>query len=72
MVDWLAARFEAVRRAVPGAFSNGSDGGSEALGGGEAFGGLMAPRETAERLIRFATAEELKRAGRRPAWFEGS
>ena len=39
--------------------------------GGEVFGGLMAPRETAERLIRFATSEEQKKAGRRPAWFEG-
>ena len=39
--------------------------------GSETFRGLMAPRETAERLIRFATAEESKKAGRRPAWFEG-
>ena len=39
--------------------------------GGDVFRGLMAPRETAERLIRFATAEEQRRAGRRPAWFEG-
>jgi hypothetical protein len=39
--------------------------------GADVFRGLMAPRETAERLIRFATAEETKRAGRRPAWFEG-
>ena len=40
--------------------------------GGEVFGGLTAPRETAERLIRFATAEEGKKAGRRPAWYEGT
>ena len=60
---------------MPVAGNGGGDGGSYATLnltiGGEVFGGLMAPRETAERLIRFATAEEGKKAGRRPAWFEG-
>lgn len=55
--------------------SNGGSGGAYATVnltiGSEAFRGLMVPRETAERLIRFATAEESKKAGRRPAWFEG-
>ena len=59
---------------TPGAAS-GSGGGAATINlsiGGELFGGLTAPRETAERLIRFATTEEVKKAGRRPAWFEGS
>ncbi len=37
--------------------------------GGETFAGLMAPRDVADRLIRFTTAEQLRSAGRRPAWF---
>lgn len=40
--------------------------------GGEVFGGLMAPRETAERLIRFAMTEDMKSAGRRPGWYRDS
>lgn len=39
--------------------------------GGESFGGLMAPRETADRLVRFALQEETKSAGRRPGWYRG-
>jgi hypothetical protein len=72
------------RRLVPGFASGGlvslpGDAGGGGGGyatvnltiGSEVFRGLTAPRETAERLIRFATAEESKKAGRRPAWFEG-
>ena len=60
--------------AVP-AGAAGGDGAYATLNlsiGGELFAGLTAPRETAERLIRFATAEEVKSAGRRPAWYGGS
>ena len=73
------------RRLVPGFASGGlvslpGDAGGDGGGGyatvnltigSEVFRGLTAPRETAERLIRFATSEESKKAGRRPAWFEG-
>ncbi len=40
--------------------------------GGESFAGLMAPRETAERLVRFALHEQAKSAGRRPGWYGGA
>ena len=74
------------RRLVPGFASGGlvslpadaggrkGDGGYATVNltiGSEVFRGLTAPRETAKRLIRFATTEESKKAGRRPAWFEG-
>lgn len=66
---------------VPGPLPAFADGGAAAGGGphatlnlsigGETFRGLMAPRETADRLIRFATSEEVKSAGRRPGWYRG-
>jgi hypothetical protein len=59
---------------MPSASAGDSGGGNATVNltiGNEVFRGLTAPRETAERLIRFATAEETKKAGRRPAWFEG-
>ena len=76
-------RMSMPRRLVPGFASGGlvsampsaaGGGGGTTLNltiGSEVFRGLTAPRETAERLIRFATTEESKKAGRRPAWFEG-
>ena len=40
--------------------------------GGQTFAGLMAPRQTAEQLLRFARTEEVKSAGRRPNWYGGT
>ena len=36
--------------------------------GGETFGGMMAPRDVADRLVRFAMGEQVRSAGRVPGW----
>lgn len=37
--------------------------------GNETFRGLMAPQETADRLVRHATSQQIKSAGRKPGWY---
>lgn len=38
---------------------------------GEAFEGLMAPRQVADKLIRFALNDQVKSGGRKPNWYRG-
>lgn len=37
--------------------------------GGESFQDLLAPREVADRLIRFAMSEQVRSGGRKPGWY---
>lgn len=39
--------------------------------GGETFAGLLAPEDVAEKLIRFATNQQSRLIGRKPAWYGG-
>lgn len=38
--------------------------------GDETFPGLMAPRDTAFQLVRYAQSEKIRRAGKRPGWWK--
>lgn len=38
--------------------------------GGETFRDLLAPEDVADRLVKFATSRTVRRAGRRPSWFQ--
>lgn len=37
--------------------------------GGETFGGLSAPQDTAERMVQFATVRSIRKSGARPNWY---
>ena len=40
--------------------------------GGQTFAGLLAPKEVADKLTRFALNEQVKSGGRKPSWYYGS
>jgi hypothetical protein len=73
----LSHMFSSLRGGSLPSFATGgnvSDGARQTINlsiGGQSFDGMIAPKEVADKLVRFALNEQVKSGGRKPSWYYG-
>jgi hypothetical protein len=69
LVDRLSPVRSVPRFAEGGAVAAGARAAFTLQIGGESFGGLSAPQDTADKMVKFATVRSIRKSGARPNWY---